>query len=221
VQAIRNLLIGFGLLGLAPAFGQFTPISTPTASYNGGTLLVPVTAPNFAVSSSVTNGSQTVAFSATLQARTVPGSWATWDSPPNTEGNKPRVLAEVTGTTSSLTLTLSVPATTFGFEVEPNAGTHSISADFRSGTTSLGTITRTVNGSSGARLFAATSTTPITSVVLTVPVAAGGFALAQVRTNAGVVTGIPASGSAALCSLALLLSATGAMLARKRADYQA
>jgi len=180
-----------------------------------------VTAANLAAVSSVTNGSQTVTLSTTLQARTVPGSWATWGSPPNTEGNTPRVLADIVGTASPLTLTPSVPATTFGFEVEPNWGTHSITADFRSGSTSLGTITRSVNGDSGALLFAASSTTPITSVVLTAPSAAFGFALAQFRMNVGVVvTSVPASGSAALCSLALLLLATGAMLARKRADYQ-
>lgn len=216
----RRFLLGLGLVGLLPAFGQFTPISAPTDSYIAGTQLAPITAANLSVVTSVTNGSQTVTFSTPLQARTVPSSWATWGSPPNTESSTPRVVAEITGSIGALTLTLSAPATTVGFEVEPNANTHSITADFRNGATSLGTITRSTSGSSGALLFAATTTTPITSVVLTIPTAAAGFALAQVRTNVGVVTGVPTLGPAALIILTLLILAYGARQASKQARCQ-
>jgi hypothetical protein len=69
----------------------------------------------------------------------------------------------------------------FGFELEPNNGTQTVAVTFYNGATPLGTITRSVPYASGALLFAASSTTPITRVVLTVPAGAGGFAMAQFR----------------------------------------
>jgi hypothetical protein len=208
-------VMGLALVGLAPLFGQFTPIATPTSAYTGGTTVVPITGANFTSVGSLTDGTQTITFSSALSARTTPGGgWATWASPPETESNSTRVVAAITSTTT-FSLTLSVPANTFGFEFEPNAGVHTISAEFRSGATVLGTVTRSVNGSFGARLFAASSATPISSVVLTIPAGAAGFGLAQIRTG-GTATAIPASSTGGLAGLGILLLAGGAMLARKQ-----
>src|SRR5512146_158375 len=70
----------------------FTPISSPTTTYTSSTDVLPVTVPDFSFITSVTNGKQTVNFSSPMQALSVPNSWATWNSPPNTETSTPRVL---------------------------------------------------------------------------------------------------------------------------------
>lgn len=214
-----QMALGFGLLGLAPVFAQFTAIPQPTGSYTSGSALMAISTPDLtSVGTTLTDGTQTLTFSTAPQARTVPTNWATWANTPNTEGNTPKIVAIITGLTS-FTITLSVPTTTFGFEFEPNAGTHTISATFLNGSTTLGTISQSVAGASGARLFAATSTTPITSVSLSIPAGASGFGLARFRYTASgpTVTPIPAAGPASLGALSLLLAAAGTLLARKRA----
>jgi hypothetical protein len=112
---------------------------------------------------------------------------------------------------TSVTLTLSVPSQTIGFEVEPdNYGAFPISATYYSGTTLLGTIFQSINGSYGALLAGGSSTLPITSVVATVPAAAGGLAMAQLRygsTLEGLGAPIPNLPTAAMV-------AAGALLAR-------
>jgi hypothetical protein len=207
------------VIAAIPAFAQFTPVSTPAGSYTSSTTLLAITPPNGTSLSSLTDGTQTVSLSTALSAQTVPGGgWSTWGAPPNTESSTPRVLARYSALTS-LTLTLSVPATTFGFEIEPNTfAAFSITATFLNGATTLGSVTRTVNGSAGALLAAASSTTPITSVELTVPSGANGFAIAQLRysTASSGPTAIPTLNTAGMCGLGMLLAAAGAMLARKQ-----
>jgi len=57
----------------------------------------------------------------------------------------------------SIQMTLSTPVYVFGFEAEPNPfGVYNMTASFFDAShTLLGTITRGVDGSAGARLFAA------------------------------------------------------------------
>jgi hypothetical protein len=154
-----------------------------------------------------------------MDVRQVPGGgWATWNSPPAVESSTPKVLAVTTGLTS-FTITLGTPFTVFGFELEPNNGTQSITATYYNSATVLGTITRSVVGTSGALLFAASSSTPITSVVLTVPAGASGFAMAQIRHGSLVVSSAlatPALGMPAMGGLAMALLAAGVLLARRR-----
>ena len=99
-----------------------------------------------------------------MQAISVPnGGWNTWNSPPNTESGTPKVLW--TQGALSVTPTLAKPATTFGFEAEPDPyAAHTINAVFRNGVTILGSISRPINGFNGALLLAASSGQPITSV---------------------------------------------------------
>lgn len=201
-----------------PAFAQFTPISTPDAGYTGSTTLVAITPSDGTNVPTLSGGGQTVTLSTPLSAATVGGGggWATWGSPPNTEGANPRVLKTLTALTS-LTLTLSSPTTTFGLEIEPSAfSVHSVTVTFMNGSTTLGSVTRSVDGNAGALLFAATNTTPITSVVLSVPSAAGGFAIGQFRFALPSATSIPTASTTALGGLAMALLAGGALLARKQ-----
>jgi hypothetical protein len=101
-----------------------------------------------------------------------------------------------------LSLTLSTPVYTFGFEYEPNTfDVFSVSVAFMNGATTLGTVTQRVHGMAGSRLFAATSTTPITSVVIT-PSGGNGLAIAQLRYAAsGTPTSTAAVPSASTTSL--------------------
>jgi hypothetical protein len=221
LSRFSEIILAFGFVAL-PAFGQLTPIPQPTAAYTSATSLVPITVPDGTTVTSLTNGSQTITLgsvvpsSSIFAARTVPsGGWSTWGAPPNTESSTPRVVATYTATTS-LTLTLAVPATTFGFEVEPDSfAVFTISADFYSGARFLGTVSQSINGSAGALLAAGSSAYPITSVVITAPSGANGFAMAQFRSG-GAVPGvaIPTLSSTVLMGLGGLLAAAGALLAQ-------
>jgi hypothetical protein len=132
---------------------------------------------------------------------------------------------------TSLTFTLSTPVNTLGFEIEPaNRGAappagptpFTISATFFNGGTVLGVVSRAIPNN-GALLEAASSTTPITSIQISSPLAAGGFALGQFRFGNVIIgapppptvsAGIPALGTTALAGLALLLAAAAVLLAR-------
>lgn len=171
-----------------------TPIPNPDAQYQAATTKIDISAiPDFTSVNSITDGVQTVTLAVPAEKRTVPDSWSTWSSPPQSESATPSVL--FTATSNSNILTLSVPASTFGFELEPNdLGTHTFTVEFFSGNILVGSITRDVTGNSGALLFAGTTCGPcIDRVVITGPDAAGGFAIAQVRYTVCATRGVQLS----------------------------
>lgn len=214
--------VWLSLAGCIPAFGQFNVIAVPVSSYTAGTSLVPITAADNATVTSITDGTQTIAFSGTDYARTVPDSWYTWGAPPATESATPRVVAAFSVT--SLTVALSVPSHTFGFEIEPNGSgttpqTYVITAQFYNGATLLGTVSQSINWQSGALLAAASDSTPITSVVITAPASANGFAMAQFRYGSTLLNPVyatPLPGTFFMGGLGMMLLAAGALLARAR-----
>jgi hypothetical protein len=164
----------------APVCAQFTPIAQPDAAYLGATSALPVSDPDFTAVSSVTDGTVTASFDVDLAALTVPGTWASWGSPPATQSATPRVLWS-NGFTS-VTVTLSAPLMVFGLEAQPNTAVVSpITATFFSGMSQVGQIMQNVDGNAGALLFAATSTTSFDSVVLS---STDDFAVAQIRAGA-------------------------------------
>jgi len=210
------------LVGCIPAFGQFNVIGRPASTYTAGTSLVPVTAADDTAVSSITDGAQTITFSGTDYARTVPGSWSTWGVPPATESASPRVVAAFGAT--SLTMTLSVQSHTFGFEIEPNgsgssAQYYAVSAQFYNGATLLGTVSQNINWQAGALLAAASDSDTITSVVVTAPVSANGFAMAQFRYGSTLLAGVartPLPGTFFMGGLGMMMLAAGALLSRSR-----
>jgi len=117
---------------------------------------------------SITDGDMTVTFSSSMKKATVPGSWATWSSPPYSETGTPHVMSS--SGENSMTLTLSIPTTVFGFELEPNKfDTYTFTVDFYAGATLVGSIVRDVAGSHGARLFGAkTLSNPFVKVDISV-----------------------------------------------------
>jgi hypothetical protein len=141
-------------------------ITQPTPSYIAGTTLLPIAESDGSFTSSESDSNLTISFlssgsSITMDVTTVGDGWATWGSPPNTEGNTPKVVYSDDSFTD-VVFQFSVPLTTFGVELEPNdtlAPTHTITANFLLGSTSIGTLSRDVSGNAGALLFAGTGDT--------------------------------------------------------------
>lgn len=175
-----GLVVAVLVGGARTAHADFITIPQPSASYLSSTTKIPITGIDETTITSISDGTMTLTFSSPVEIRTVPDNWATWGSPPFTESSTPRVLYSPSTT---LTITLSQPAYIFGFEAEPNAfGLHNVTADFYQGGTLVGSISQSVNGNAGARLFAAqTSTNPFTRVVITADQNSNGFAIAQLR----------------------------------------
>ena len=167
-------------LSAAPALADFVPIAMPDAAYLASTTKLPVTVSDGTMVSSLSDADLTVSFSHALQAATVPTSWATWSSPPFSESATPRVLYD---SSTTVRLDLSTPAKTFGLEMEPNVhALYPMTADFYNGASLVGSVSMSVDGDAGARLFAgATTSEQFTHVVLSTTSGAGGYALAQVR----------------------------------------
>lgn len=158
----------------------FTRIPLPDEEYQASTTRIDISGlVDFNNYTSITDGIQTVTFSSPLNKRTVPSSWQTWSSPPFSEDSTPDVLFN--DGNFSLTITLSVPSCTFGFELEPEPfAIFPYTVSFYSGTTLVGSIFMDVNGDAGARLFAAR--TCCCTVFDRVEITGGAdFAIAQVR----------------------------------------
>ncbi len=169
-------LIALCLVLSLPAFAGFTTFGQPgqgnyessTTNYGGGD-----------GSGGFITSLGPFGFSNPQSENFVPGTWATWGSPPATESSTPNILWNAGF--STLTLTLTGNFNVVGFELEPdNFAVEEVTAQYFNGGTLLGTIDLFPNGSSGALLFAAQSSSDITSVVIT-DLAGGDFAIAQLR----------------------------------------
>jgi hypothetical protein len=182
----RQLIFGLATLLLyagfvAPARADFTPIPLPDASYVANTSLMPAVDPEYTPVSSVTDGINTATFfvSGVASAQTifdVGSGWLTWSDPPFSETSTPRVL----GATPQLEIQLTSSALVFGFEAEPNFfASEFLTADFFGGGVFRGSISQSVSGDGGARLFAGYSSLGIDDIFIT----SGGddFGVAQLR----------------------------------------
>lgn len=204
-----------------PAKADFYQISQPgnaisgssSTPYTSGTTKININSiSDYTTLSSITNSIQTVNFSETLTKGQVPGGgWASWNNPSATESSTPNVLITDV-TTTLLTLNLLVPSTTFGIEIQPG-NTSNVTASFYQGSTLVGSILQNVNSTSGALLFAATSySNPFTSVTVSVPGTAIGFAMAEFRYS----TAAPVPEPASIALIAQACTAAGFYTWRKR-----
>lgn len=162
---------------------SYTSYAQPTAAYLQGTTKVDFTSLiDGDYYSSITDGTQTVSFpNGQLQKRSVPASWLTWSSPPESESATPAVLHSTSTTFTALTF--SQPVAVVGFELEGNLiGPIEFMAEYYDDTYKLlGIVRRTVESTAGARLFS--FSTDWSKKISQVDISAGGeaFALAQVR----------------------------------------
>jgi len=174
----RMILTAGAALALTVPASALTQISTPVDEYRTSTFLIGVPG-NGTPRSSWGDEFLTVDFSTDLEPRTVGVNWATWGSPPDTEQDNPRIWFTQGATT--LTFTFDTPVSLWGFEAEPNPFADiDFTVEYFDGATSLGTISRTINGNAGARLLAAAADVgdSFTSVTVT---AGSDFAIAQLR----------------------------------------
>lgn len=180
LRIMLSALAAATALTCVSARADFVTIPQPTSAYLSSTTLLDFTDPDFTLISSLSGGGETLSYDNPLDEQTVPVSWGTWGSPPATETSTPRV--GYTEGNSTLTITLSNPASTFGLEIEPDFPfVEETTADFYSGSALAGVIDLFPNGDSGALLFAGSTTTdPFTSVVIT-NLADDDFAIAQQR----------------------------------------
>lgn len=201
-------VLTFGVRAMA-----FTPISSPNAAYLAATNYIdPSRIPDYTDVTSISDGVQTVSFKdATGSApfavnkRTTPlVSWLTWSEAPDSQrvpGEELPVFYSKGAT--ALRFTLSKPVNIFGFEAEPEpTELHNMVAKFYDTSGNLlGSISRDVNGFQGARLFAASSPTPIAYVVFSSDVdwAVGAFRYGQLGAPV-----IPEPGTMALFGTGLL-----------------
>jgi hypothetical protein len=147
-----------------------------------------------------------VTFGTPMMRLTVPDTWNTWNTPPDTETDTPPVLWSEGA--ASVLMILSSPQLVFGFEAQPDlSDIETMVATFFDETASpLGTIVRDVSGNGGALLYAASSPIPIASVLFT-DAADEGFGIANVRYSSQIFVPVPepASGALVAAGFALLL----------------
>lgn len=193
-------LIALATTGIG-ARADFTPIAQPNAAYTSSTTLIDLgyIAEGTTGITSVTDGIQTVSFDAEMTKTTVGVDWSSWNSPPAVESSTPEVLFQTSSNT--MTMSLSVPSTTFGFELqgeEPVVSQFYVA--FMEGANLVGFLNLAVDGVEGALLFAgSTTTSPFTSVIITnTSLDANGFAIANLR-----YTAVPEPASIAMAAQAI------------------
>jgi hypothetical protein len=181
-SSVRIRVGGFALAVFAclPLQADFVTIPQPTAAYVGSTRLLDFLDPEGTIVGGLSDGVETLIYNNSLTEYTVPQDWKNWATPPAVETSTPRI--GFTGGFSSLWISLLRPATTFGFEVGPDAfSKEETTAAFYSGDTLIGSIELQPDGEGGALLVAASTTTnPFTSVVIT-NLAGDDFAIARQR----------------------------------------
>jgi hypothetical protein len=213
-----------------PAWGDFIVIPNPyTGDYLTATtkMALPAVGSTY---TSLTDGTETITITTSpspVAMSTIGGAGSSfgWGDPPTVEQSDPLVM--FTGpngntTTNDVTLTFSVPVTTFGVEMMPNYPTlffpYTTTAKFYDGSTLVGTISMGLLSPGGARLFAASTTDEqFTSVNLTAqlgsfPFGTMGFDVAQIRYTAAV----PEPSTLVLGGIGLALVAGTSLRKRRR-----
>lgn len=163
----------------------FTIIDNPDKEYQDSTTKIDISGlTEYGIYNSINDSNLTVIFSTPLEKRTVLNNWATWSAPPITESDTPPILFSGYNI-SSLTLYLSKPSCTFGFELDPNLNSFNITSTvkFYSGEELVGTIIKTVTGIPNTAFFAAKTccSTPFDRIEISIDEPSFGFAIAQVR----------------------------------------
>ncbi|HEX8199178.1 MAG TPA: PEP-CTERM sorting domain-containing protein [Isosphaeraceae bacterium] len=214
---VRGLLIGLVLATPRESVAGLVQLFDPEATYQGASTLIPITGPDNNDVDSLGDGVLTIDFSHTREVHSVPGGgWNTWSSAPDAESATPRVLGgdNFDISLSSLTMTFDRPVYLFGVEAEPETfDTWTFTATFFNGGDVVGSFSRDIFGSAGARLLAARATDG--DLFTRVDVTTGtNFALAQFRYSLTPVT-VPEPSALLLLGLGSL--GLGGYIRRRRA----
>jgi hypothetical protein len=195
-------LLVLGCIG--PAQAEVIQIFNLTDAIPGGTYQTGTTKitsfvgdRNGTVVNSIADATLSVGFDNPMIKGRVPATFATWGSPPDTESSTPAILNSFKQPNAAVrTLTFSLFVSVFGLEVE---GQDFVPAtfvmDFYSGGSLLDSITRIVDGDSGARILGGYSSVPFDRVVIKDELEDEGdsFAVAQVRYGGVVPAPEPAT----------------------------
>jgi hypothetical protein len=166
--------------------GSFQILPLPDAHYVASTNKVTWNHPYRSIINSISDGNLTVNFSSELQVMN-DGYGPSWENPPYVEEPKPLIL--LTSYNSS-TITLSKPVKVFGFEFSPNSYTlaSTWTAEFYSGNTFVGQVTKSYPGSTYlvgvARLIAASTDATFDKVIIEFnsgDAGVGGMVFSQIR----------------------------------------
>jgi len=228
---MKRLMTAFALasaLTLMTSMGTlaatFVPISSPDAAYLASTSYIAPPIADYTDVTSISDGTQTVYFSLAdgsevynVRKFTAPGIWATWSQAPDSQrGAGDTLPVFYSNGATVLRFGLATPVNIFGFEAEPNPfAVHTMVAKFYDAADNLlGTISRDVDGDSGARLFAAQSGVPIAYVVFSSDVdwAVGAFRYGNLGGPAPV---IPEPGTMLLMGIGGLAIGLGRRFGRK------
>jgi hypothetical protein len=169
----------------AMILASFTPIDDVSGNYTTETTLLDISGiPCYTLLNSVTDGVITLNFDKDMDKRQADVcGWYNegWGTPPNVEGPNPHIL--FSGGQNSLGISLSAPVNTFGFELQPNiiGIPYDFQVAFYSGASLIGTVTRSVSTTGGARLFAAETDADFDNILITVTGNPLGFSIGQFR----------------------------------------
>ena len=164
---MRKFLVLLGVVGLilagtsqAQAITFFSDRSLWETSAGSFSSVDLTGIPEYSAVTSVSVGSETLAFDKSLTRYKVGSSWATWSG-----GNQPEIL--YTGGATSVTGTFSPSSMgAFGLEMEPNPfAVYSMTLDVGQGQT----LTQDVSGSAGAKFFGWTGGS-VSSLTISAPV---------------------------------------------------
>jgi hypothetical protein len=165
--------------------GTYTSYKQPLAAYINNTTRIDISGlTDKADYTSITDGFQTVDFivGGPLQRRTVPTSWLTWSSPPESESATPDVLWSQAHLFTGMTF--STPVSAVGFELEGDIlGTSEnwLVEYYVDAYNLLGFIVRTVAADAGARLFSFSVNAPRKITRVDISGMGNPFAIAQIR----------------------------------------
>ena len=204
--------VGAALFVCGPAHAAVTAIASPDAGYLSGTSLLSIGADDFSTVSSLTDGAVTMSF-APVEVRTASVSWGPWGTPPDTEGDMPKLL--YAAGLDTLTFDFDQELSIFGFEAQPDAfDITQVSVDYYLDGVYQGSVGRDVDPFAGARLLAADGR--FDRAVVSV---AGGFGAGQFRYALAGGSVVPEPGAWALMILGF--GAAGTMIRLRRRDFVA
>ena len=174
LKAVWAGILAVAVFMVPAAKASLIQISTLTealptgGTYETATTEIGITGSDLTVLNSLSDSSLTVLFSNPMIKESVPATYATWGSPPETETSTPNILNTFGNPDEdSRILTFSSPLSVFGLEAETgDFANWTFTMTFYAGAVDLGSITRAITGGGGARILAGYSTLPFTSVMI-------------------------------------------------------